>query len=213
MESESRVRKGHKRFFFIYFALLIVVLTVIGILRWLGYYLIESGTEFFIFGVLICSLLVALTFFITKRIDRKWAKILAGTIGVGITFVAAVAMIMVFSVMIQVSLPSYYNSFTSPSGKTAVVLREYSADEALISQRIEGEPQGAYEELGFRYTAYPRALAFFYDSDRPGEGELEIGCASGAQLMYEWADDDTLRLFIENPQPGDAGEYRLNLAE
>jgi len=211
MQGKDKVRQGHKRFFIIYFAILILLLTVLGIMRWLGYNLIESGTEFFLFGVLICSALVALTFFLTRRIGSKWLKILLGCVGIGVTFIAAVAMIMVFSIMIEISLPGYYNSFTSPGGKTAVVLREYSADEALIGERIEGEPQGDYEELGFSYTAYPRVATFFYNAKKPGEGRLEIGCTSSAQLMYEWTDEDTLHLFIANPEKGDMGEYSITL--
>lgn len=211
MQGETKAKQGHKRFFLIYFALLIFLLTALGFMRWLGFCLIEAGTEYFLFGVLICSLLVGLTFFLTRRIYSKWLKILLGCLGIAVTFIAAMAMIMVFTVMIEISLPGYYNSFTSPSGKTAVVLREYSADEALISQRIDGEPQGNYEELGFSYTAYPKAAIFFYNSKKPGNGRLEIGCTSPAQLMYEWTDDDTLHLFIENPQKGDIGEYSITL--
>ena len=209
MQSESKGEKGHKRFFIIYFAILILLLTVLGIMRWLGYHLIEAGTEYFLFGVLLCSALVALTFFIVRRFYSKWSKILLVCIGIGITFIAAIAMIMVFSVMIEISLPGYYNSFTSPSGKTAVVLRSYSAER--VAERVEGEPQGSYEELGFSYTAYPKAAVFFYNSNKPGEGKLEIGCTSEAQLMYEWTDADTLHLFIENPQKGDGGEYAITL--
>jgi len=209
MQGESKAGMGHKRFFIIYFAILILLLTVLGIMRWLGYHLIESGVEYFLFGVLLCSALVALTFFIVKRFDTKWLKILIGCIGIGITFIAAMAMIMVFSVMIEISLPGYYNSFTSPSGKTAVVLRSYSAER--VSERIEGEPQGSYEELGFSYEAYPKAAVFFYNSKEPGEGTLEIGCTSAAQLMYEWTDDGTLHLYVDNPENGDGGDYSITL--
>ena len=209
MQGENKARQGHKKFFIIYFAILALMLTVLGVMKWLGYNLIEAGTEFFLFGVLVCSALVALTFVLVRRVYTKWGRILLGCAGIAIAFVAAVAMIMVFSVMIEISLPGYYNSFTSPSGKTAVVLREYSAE--LAAERVEGEPQGNYEELGFSYTAYPKAAVFFYNANRPGVGKLEIGCASSAQLMYEWTDDDTLHLFIENPQRGDMGEYTITL--
>lgn len=207
MQSESNSGKGHKKFFIIYFAILILLLTVLGIMRWLGYHLIEAGTEYFLFGVLLCSALVALTFFIVRRFDTKWLRILLGCVGIGITFIAAIAMIRVFSVMIEISLPGYYNSFTSPSGKTAVVLRSYSADRA--EERAGGEPQGTYEELGFSYSAYPKAAAFFYNANKPGEGMLEIGCMSSAQLMYEWTDENTMHLYIKNPEKGDGGEYSI----
>lgn len=209
MQTESKAGQGHKKFFFIYFAILILVLTGIGVMRWLGYNLIEVGTEFFLFGLLLCSALLALIFFLLRRVYTKWLKILLGCLGIGVTFFAAVAMIMVFRVTMEITQPGYYNSFTSPSGKKVVVLREYSAE--LAAERAGGEPKGEFEELGFSYTAYPQAAVFFYNANRPGEGRLEIGCASDAQLMYEWIDDDTLYLYIENPQTGDIGEYSITL--
>lgn len=211
MAGEKKSLSGRKKFFIVYFAVLVLALTVIGVLRWLGYCLIEAGTEYFLFGVLLCSALVALTFFLSKRFERKWARLLTGVVGVAITFAAALVMIVMFTIMIDLTLPGYYNSFTSESGKTVVVMNQYSTDEALRQARTDGELQGNVEELGLTYTAYPRALHFFYDSARPGEGKLEIGYASQAQLMYEWLDGDTFHLFIENAQPGDEGENTLPL--
>ena len=79
------------------------------------------------------------------------------------------------------------------------------------AERVEGEPQGNYEELGFSYAAYPKAAVFFYNSKELGEGNLEIGCTSAAQLMYEWTDDDTLHLYVDNPENGDGGDYSITL--
>lgn len=211
MAGEGKALSGRKKFIIGYFALLILALTAIGVMRWMGYCLIETGTEYFLFGVLLCSALVALTFFLSKRFERKWARLLTGVIGVAVTFALALVMIVVFTIMIEITLPGYYNSFTSESGRTAVVMSQYSTDEALRLARTEGELQGNVEELGLTYTAYPRAMHFFYDSARPGEGRLEIGYASEAQLMYEWLDSDTFHLFIENAQPGDEGENILKL--
>lgn len=211
MQEEKKRLSGRARFFIVYFAILILVLTVLGIMKRCGLCLIETGTEFFLFGVLVCSALVWLTFFITKRIYTKWAKILAGCVGIAVTFMLALLMIMVFTVMIEISLPSYYNSFTSEKGKTVVVMSEYSTDAVLREARTEGELQGNVEELGLTYTAYPRVMTFFYNSKQPGEGKLEIGYASNAQLMYEWIDGNTFHLFIEGAQAGDEGENTLKI--
>ena len=52
---------------------------------------------------------------------------------------------------------------------------------------------------------------FFYNSKKSGDGKLEIGCTSSAQLMYEWTGENTLHLFIENPERGDGGEHSITL--
>lgn len=211
MQEKKKPLSGRKKFFIGYFALLILALTCIGLLRWLGYNLIETGTEYFLFGVLLCSGMLALTFHLSKRFERKWARQLTGVVGVAVTFVAALVMIVAFTILVEVSLPGYYNSFTSENGKTVVVMSRYSTDAALREARSGGELKGDLEELGLTYTAYPRALRFFYKSDLAGSGKLEIGYASQAQLMYEWIDENTFHLFIQNPQIGDEGENTLRL--
>jgi len=201
-----------KKFFIIYFAALILVLTAIGIMGQLGYRLLEEGIVFLLFGLLVVSALIALTVFIVKRISRRWLKTLTMVAGVGVTVIIALVMLVVFTFMTEFTVPAYYNSFESPSGKVAVVLREYSGNEELRQMRPIVYDDGT-DQMGLVYKAYPRVAGIFYDSRKPGEGELEIGLQSSAQLMYEWTDESTLRLFIRDAQPGDAGEHSLNLAE
>lgn len=54
MAGEKKALSGRKKFIIGYFAVLVLALTVIGVLRWMGYCLIETGTEYFLFGVLLC---------------------------------------------------------------------------------------------------------------------------------------------------------------
>lgn len=201
---------GVKKFFYIYFAALILVLTGVGVMGWLGYRLLKESAVFLLFGVLICSALVALTVVLCKRIDRKWLRRLVATLGSALTIVVAVVLLVFFTIMSEFAVPAYYNSFESPGGRVAVVLREYSANEELRAQRPLLNDDGS-DFLGLTYAAYPRVAGIFYDSRCPGEGALEIGLHSSAQLMYEWTDENTLHLFIRDPQPGDAGEHSLRL--
>ena len=201
-----------KYFFYAYFGVLILGLTGIGVMNWLGYKLMEEALVYLIFGILVVSALAALAVFICRRIHIKWLKVLGVGVSGVVILAAAGFMLMFFTLLGEFSVPKYYNSFTSPSGKTAVVLRTYSTNEELRAQRPLVNDDGT-DFLGLNYTAYPKAALFFYDSKRPGEGTVEIGFHSEAQLMYEWTDDDTLRLFIDNPQPGDAGEHSLKLAK
>lgn len=201
---------GVKKFFYIYFAALILALTGVGVMGWLGYRLQRESAVFLIFGVLVCSALVALTVFLCKKIEKTWLRRLTGTLGSALTIVAGIVMLVFFTIMSEFAVPAYYNSFESPSGRTAVVLREYSANAELRSQRSIIDDDGS-DQLGLTYTAYPRVAGIFYDATRPGEGTLEIGLHSSAQLMYEWTDENTMHLFIRDPQPGDEGEHWLTL--
>ncbi|MBQ8507521.1 MAG: hypothetical protein IJ466_08855 [Clostridia bacterium] len=201
-----------KKFLIVYFTALILALTGIGIMGWLGYRLLEEGMVFLLFGMLVISALIALAVFVCRKVLNKVLKVAAVGVSGVICLAVGLGMLVVFTIMTEFSVPSYYNSFTAPSGKVAVVLREYSTNEELRAQRPLLNDDGS-DFLGLVYKAYPRVAGIFYDSERPGEGELEIGVHSSAQLMYEWTDENTLHLFIENPQAGDTGEHSLNLAE
>lgn len=201
-----------KKFLIVYFTALIVALTCIGIMGQLGYRLLKESYVFLLFGMLVVSALIALSVFVYKRVFNKVLKVVAVGVSGLICLAVGIGMLVVFTLMTEFSVPAYYNSFEAPSGKTAVVLREYSMNEELQAQRPLLHDDGT-DFLGLTYKAYPRFAGIFYDSGKPGEGELEIGLHSAAQLMYEWTDDDTLHLFIRDAQPGDAGEYWLKLAE
>ena len=200
-----------------YFVLLILILTVIGVFGQLGYAFIDMGLACALFGLLICSALVAGTVWLVKRFYSKAAKILAGSIGVLLTFAAAVALAMVCSMMLNFGVPAHYTTLVSENGEAAVLLRMISSDEHLRDLRLEeagrtlDENSVDFTVLGYSYSAYPRVMRFFYDTQRPAEGSLEIGCASDALLKYEWTDAETLHLYIDGAEVGDEGEMTLVL--
>lgn len=183
---------GVKKFFYFYFGALILMLTGIGIMGWLGYRLQEEGMVYLLFGVLAVSALIALAVFICRRVQLRWVKIFTAVFSGLIIAVLAFMMFVFFAWVSEFILPGYYNSFKSPSSKAVVVLREY-ADESYTS---------------VRYTAYPRVAGFFYDTDKPGEGDLTRELLSPDELLYEWTDENTFHLFADNPQ---IGEHWLNL--
>ena len=214
MERESF--RNIKWFVLAYFALLIVILTVIGIFGQMGYAFIDMGLACALFGLLFCSALVALTVWLVRRCEGKAGKIAVGSIGVLVTFASAIILSMVCTMMLNFGVPAHYTTLVSEDGSAAVILREFSSDEILRRQRIGDqatlpEAEGVdFSTMGYSYLAYPRVMRFFYDTECPAEGRLEIGCASEALLKYEWQAENVLHLYIEDAQPGDDGELVLN---
>ena len=179
------------------------------------------------------SLLLFLPFFIAyalmawgafklyKRVQRRAARI-AVLAGLGsVMFILLVLGFSYLSLMGSVTLPSQTGLVRSPDGsRTLVVLRQLDADEermelrraARLAEDPEGDPELTYADYGYLYAAYPRVAHFFYDVRVEAEGELHMGYESQATLMVEWLDDDTrARFFIENPEPGDEGEWIVSL--
>lgn len=200
-----------------YFVLLILILTCIGICGQLGYVFIDMSLACGLFGLLVCSALIAGTVWLVKRFYSRVAKILAGSIGVLLTFAAAVGLVVLCSLLLNFGIPTHFTTLVSEDGGAAVILRAISTDEELRDLRLEefGEPEDEntvnFSALGYSYSAYPRVMRFFYNAKQPALGELEIGCASEALLKYEWMDVNTLHLYIENAGIGDVGELTLNL--
>lgn len=183
---------GVKKFFYFYFGALVLMLTGIGVMGWLGYRLQQEGMVYLLFGILAVSALIALIVFICKRIQIRWLKIFTAVFSGMITLALAALMLVFFTWSSIFALPNYYNSFESPSGKGVVVLREY-ADESYTAMR---------------YTAYPKAAAFFYNTDKPGEGDLVLDLLGTDELLYEWIDESTFHLFTSNSR---LGEHWLKL--
>ena len=200
-----------------YFVLLILILTAIGIFGQLGYAFIDMNLACGLFGLLICSALIAGTVWLVKRFYSKAAKILVGCVGVLLTFAAAVVLVMVCSLMLNFGVPAHYTTLVSENGEAAVILRVISSDAELRDLRVAQKAEPVDENtvdfsvLGYSYSAYPRVMRFFYDTQRPAEGKLEIGCASAALLKYEWTEPDALHLFIGDAEIGDVGELTLKL--
>ena len=119
--------------------------------------------------------------------------------------------------LLNFGVPAHYTTLVSENGEAAVILRVISGDTELRDLRLAQKAEPVDENtvdfsvLGYSYSAYPRVMHFFYDTQRPAEGKLEIGCASAALLKYEWTEPDKLHLFIGDAEIGDAGELTLKL--
>lgn len=222
MQTERKPFGKLKWFFAGYFALLILLLTFVGIMDWFGYKMLDMTVEFAFFTLLICSALVALAVWVVRRVMRSWIKAVVGSIAGIIILALDMGIMSMMSMMLLYNIPVHYTTLISPNGKEAAVLRLFSRDmdaaDARAQMRRAADPESDSEEyvledLAYTYTAYPKIAAFFYDSRNPSQGSVEIGCNSEAQLMYEWLDEDTLRMYIENPEVYDHGEMILNIGK
>lgn len=218
MQTERNPFQGMKKFFIAYFALLMLVLTFIGIMGWLGYEMVDASLKYMLFGLLIGSAMIAGALALVRRIGRKWLKFLAGVVLTGIVLAVIALMYVAFSLVLVAVTPLHYTTLTSPEGEAVVIMRQISGDEVMLAQRMEAAGKDAAqgpeseEDLGYLYSVHPRKWYFFYNKNESGEGSVEIGCASGAQLMYEWMGDASLHLYVDAPQSGDGGEiyYRAD---
>lgn len=219
MQAERNPFRKIKLFFIGYFALLILLLTFVGIMDRCGYKMLDITLEFAFFTLLVCSALIALTVWIVRRVMRSWLKAIIGSVAGIIIMALAMGMMGMMSMMLLYSIPMHYTTITSPGGQTVVVLRQFSrnmeAADARAAERRLTDPDTDDEyvltDLAYEYKAYPRVAKLFYDSQKPGDGSVEIGCGSEGQLMYEWKDENTLRMYIENPDSYDSGELVLDL--
>ena len=209
--------RGIKTFFFIYFTLLVLVLTFVGVMSWLGYEMIDASIKFVLFGLLMGSAMIGGIWWIVQRIWRKWLKVVVGTGLTALALVLFLLMYLTLSFLLIGATPLPYAKLGSPSGQNVVILRKLSNDAAMAAERMTAAgrdasqgPQ-AEQDTGYRYMAYPAVMNFFYNTKANAQGNLEIGFASAAELKYEWTDENTLQMSIENPQAGDGGEFTLRL--
>lgn len=220
MQKERNPFRGVKLFFAGYFAVLVLLLTAIGALNWLGYKMADISIQFVLLGLLACSALIAGAVWLVKRISSTAVKLLAGAVSGVLVLAVAAILLLVYSMSMFSNMPVFYTNLESPDGKGAVVLRSVSNNkevaDARRADRLAADPPSAAEEyelsdLAYSYTAYPRVAGFFYNMKKPCEGSVEIGCRSEAKLMYDWPDADTLHMYIENPEDHDFGELILTL--
>ena len=216
MSRERNPFRGIRLFIIGYFALLILVLTFVGVMDWLGYRLTDLSLEFALFALLVCSALVALAVWLCRRIPQKWLQVVVGSISGMIVVAAAMGIMMVYSLTALYSMPVHYTTIASPAGEKAVVMRTLSRDMEAVAARTRlrlGEEADGEDpvlgDLAYEYVAYPEVARFFYNAKIRSAGSVEIGCESEAALMYEWTDDRTLHMYIENPEPYDQGELEL----
>ena len=74
------------------------------------------------------------------------------------------------------------------------------------AEPLENEDDYPAGSFGYVYRAYPTFAKFFYREKQPGEGEIYLGYESQARLLYQWNDDGSVRLYLENPEVADSGE-------
>lgn len=222
MATEKNSFRKARLFVIGYFILLVLMLTFVGIMNWLGYKMSDTTLTFALFALLVGSALAALLVWIVRKLNRRWLKLMIASIGtVGIALLIAGIMVT-SSLLLLYSIPAQYTMLTSPNGKQAVLLRKFSrnmdavnarADACRASETNADDDEYVLDDLAYEYIAYPQIGKFFYDSSRPAEGGVEIGCASAAQLMYEWRDDDTLYMYVENAEEYDGGNLELRFDE
>ena len=185
-----------------------LLLTGVGVMGTLGYRLIETNVVYFLLGLLVILALGGLALWFARNFSRTNVRMLMGVACA--MAVAAIAMVMFvfFSFVNGFYTPQICMRLKSETGREAVVLRQISQRYAY--DRAKDSPNSAiqFEDLGYSYQIYPVFSKIFYNSNQKAEGEMEIGCASQASPAYEW-NGDTLRLFIENPEPFDTGELIL----
>lgn len=231
METEKKPRQMSTltKVMLVYLAVLLGAVAIIAVLERLGYYLIR--TELSLLGLLLIpiSLLAWGGIALFLKFKNRWAKIVGGfaiamilmlIINVGLTYAGQFA---------QLTMASKYSEITNAAGRRAVIMEmidtgfsegeeamlaanarmderfEYLKANDLITEELaEGEyPAGAF---GYSYRAYPVVAGVFFHKNADVEGTIYMGYESPAKLLYEWQDDDTLRLYLENPQVGDSGE-------
>lgn len=99
-------------------------------------------------------------------------------------------------------------------------LNSQSGDAEITPEAEAANPEAAYEAAvaletypneayGYIYIALPRKMGIFYTSRVEIEGEIYRGEASKSGLFFEWLDDNTVRFYLENAEPGDSGEMTL----
>ena len=219
MEKKKERDFTPKHFMLILFAVLIVLLTFIGIMNWRGYTMIKMSTQYLLFGILLIGALVFGLAALAKRIGNRVVKGIVVALGGIIIVAAAVVLLALSTFILNINTPVHYTTLTSPSGKNVVLMREWGSDPDLVdlraAERWANDPEaveGEFTEkdLGYSYFAAPKKLGMFYDKEAKSEGAIEIGVMSQAELMYKW-EGETLTLYIENAKPGDAGETVLEL--
>ena len=100
--------------------------------------------------------------------------------------------------------PSRLSGIDAETEFTYVPLEERKALQESDGSDMSGiYPVGCF---GYVYTAYPTAFFMFYDTNVPSEGAIYIGYDSKAEMKYQWQEDGTVRLYLENAMPGDSGE-------
>lgn len=105
----------------------------------------------------------------------------------------------------------YLNGKAAANGETEAAPDAQTAanPEATVEAAVALESY-PYEAYGHVYLALPKK-GIFYTSNVEVEGEIYRGESSKSGLFFEWLDDNTVRFYLENAEPGDEGEMTLHL--
>ncbi|MBQ8973510.1 MAG: hypothetical protein IJ074_10590 [Clostridia bacterium] len=124
----------------------------------------------------------------------------------------------------QLVLPQYRRTVEGPNGRNAVVLRglEIATDDEAQFQEIERRmserrsAQGLTEDdpypveaYGYTYWVYPKVAGIFYKAKADSQGQIYLGSETQAKLEYDWSGENSLKVTITDPEPGDEGEILL----
>lgn len=216
----------------IYIAVLTAALLVLSLMdRFLGYALIQTDLVLSGCMLLLWSFILWGVIALVKKIKSRYAKIGVGMLAAFVMFLIGTLAMVLVTYLSAMWLPSKYSIITSESGKSVVVMKVMdtgiydedkgvSAEQRMLARRDdilsrpdaeipeEGMlPTGAY---GYVYYACPRVMGIFFNSNVRGDGVIYRGVESESTMRYEWRDDGSLRLYLENPEVGDSGEIILN---
>jgi len=196
-----------------------------------GYRLIRTEVPLAGALLLLLGLIVWGVSAIVRRFKSKTGKMLSVAIFGTIVLIIGSLAFTYLSQFAQLTLPSKYSVLTSESGKKAVVMmridtgmeseeafqatndRMNARRDAIIAEdpsvtitEEEPYPIGAY---GYVYTVYPVKAGLFFDEKADLEGAVYRGAQSEAKLLFQWQEDGSLRLYLENAEIGDEGEALL----
>ena len=103
----------------------------------------------------------------------------------------------------------------TPQASEPAAEPEASAEASAADSAADASAELAEETMmgmyGYVYTAYPSALGIFYRADADVEGEIYRGYASESRILYEWTDDETIRIYLADAEPGDSGEIVVHM--
>lgn len=210
--------------------MLSLVLLALSLIDRMGYPLLKRQTCLMGVCLALVSLLVWAGLALFKKFKSRIAKFVGGMV---MSFIVMFVAILLFSYVGEftaLTMPQPYAKIRhSETGKTAAVMRVLDMNlesEELLNESVDrlaarynamveagaiepvdiendGYPIEAY---GYAVTAFPQKLAFFYHANADVEGTVYIGYSSEATLAYEWLEEDVLRIYLKDPEPGDTGE-------
>lgn len=232
MKNKTRVPMSNlNRIILICLSVMAAGLLVLTIAERIGYRLTNTMLLTNGCGILIVLLLVWGVIALVMKVNNKALKIL---IGMAMSFLILIGSTVVSVYTMQyamIMMPAKYATLVSPTGEKVFIMRQMdtgmeseeaaqaSADrmeerKAYILSQPDAEPLEEGDEyprgaFGYVYRAYPGWMNFFYLEKQVGDGEIYLGYESEAELRYEWGEDGSLKLWLDNAEVGDSGEILL----